>query len=826
MGLAPAWYNWYSIPDNGNWMKWLYGLLDGRWLVNIPICLTISYLAVCWCIRIWQDNNLRFFRPVIAILGLVLLYWASNVDFAKVVACFDYKGCLTILLVASLATMIVKLFKIILSGLKEKDCKPKEGKEEITVKGFSDDNTGEETIPDSLKQYACEIVARLLVTNIKEQSFALGVTGEWGVGKTTFLGELKKKIGNKAEIVDFNPWMCSSPEQVTKDFFASLQHQLSPKYSTLSRSIKEYAKYVNNVTIAHSALSLEKVLPIEQESLYERKRSLSRKFAKLPRPVVVVIDDVDRLERDEVFEVLRLIRNTADLSNIIYLVAYDKEYVTCVLEEKNIKDSSAYLEKIFPVEVHLPKVEEHLVWKTLYAEITKQSDEGEDFTKLLFNCLNSDAKELILKILDNYRRAKRFARVFMLNIGYINQHSRNELKILDVFWLELLQMYDKRTYDILSEESSRLLYRDGERLKIREGVLRPATDKDTQKFEGKPFWKNETPKILEKMFGSYIKTRQQSICYAENYDKFFTLSVSPFRLSIKEMKQLFEKGQNPVELVGKWLKEGKYLNSITYQFRQINANKLTEEQLKTYLYALLGFCMKVAPYRNNHVWEVKKMLRDERYAKGVDLKAHDIIMQWFGENLNIDEKLAYLSQLLNCLYLTRFTNPEGKEEPIHPLVISNEEIESLLIQLLKTYLSNHQEATALDVLKENGVLPYIFKKCCVTVADAMATENYCEYKQVAFNAVIDHFAAKEIKPTIKEYNDALGGMFNEEPPVFDNPQDEDMYWDFAGEAYENKMQEYFGSLYDNKGKLLEFKRKCFVEEKDAVKVATVKETND
>ena len=34
-------------------------------------------------------------------------------------------------------------------------------------------------------------------------------------------------------------------------------------------------------------------------------------------------------------------------------------------------------------------------------------------------------------------------------------------------------------------------------------------------------------------------------------------------------------------------------------------------------------------------------------------------------------------------------------------------------------------------------------------------------------------------------------MFNEETPVFDNPADEDMYWDYAGGAYDNKMQGYF-----------------------------------
>jgi hypothetical protein len=52
-----------------------------------------------------------------------------------------------------------------------------------------------------------------------------------------------------------------------------------------------------------------------------------------------------------------------------------------------------------------------------------------------------------------------------------------------------------------------------------------------------------------------------------------------------------------------------------------------------------------------------------------------------------------------------------------------------------------------------------------------------------------------------------------ETPVFDNPYDEDAYWDYAGESYDNKMQEYFGSRYDAKkdSPLTEFRNRCFVE---------------
>lgn len=203
--------------------------------------------------------------------------------------------------------------------------------------------------------------------------------------------------------------------------------------------------HINNLTLTPpNVLGIELSLSIREESLYEKKMDLSDKFLRLSRPVVVFIDDIDRLEREEVFEVLRLIRNTADLNNTIYLVAYDKEYVTTVLEEKNIKDAASYLEKIFPVEVHLPKVEDNLIWETLYGDLNCQERFNGRFTKSLFARFNNDERALILRVLNNYRRAKRFSRLYILNVDYVMVQCRDEIKLLDLFWLELLQIYDKK----------------------------------------------------------------------------------------------------------------------------------------------------------------------------------------------------------------------------------------------------------------------------------------------------------------------------------------------------------------------------------------------
>ncbi len=809
-GLAPEWYKWYSVDDNGFWMKWLYKLLDGLYSVNIPISLVLIYVALCSYKRIWKDNIIRWYRFTIVLLGLFLLLYKSDVTYANIVWNIDYRMLLSSLLIFALLIMSLNAnIKNSISGfIKYRNnilAKENKDKEEVKIKGFTCDNNTDITISNNTKKYISVLAEKLLATNINEHSFAVGVTGEWGVGKTTFLDTLKEEIKNKADIVEFNPWLCRTPQQVTHDFFNSLREQLSPIYSILSNSIKEYAKLLNNITISsNQTFAMDMIIPAKEESLYEKKKNLSDKFAQLSRPVIVFIDDIDRLEREEVFEVLRLIRNTADMSNIIYVAAYDKEYVTCVLNEKNIKDAHSYLEKIFNVEVHLPKIEDYFIWEDLKAEINKQDCTEKNISQGLFKAFNIYDRELILNVLDNYRRTKRFARLYMFSVKYLLESSSwGEIGLKDLFWIELLQTYDKRTYDVLSNDPYVLLYLDEDRYRIKNGIITRTNQEKKNVFQEKPFWMEETPKILDKIFGNSIKKTKLSACLRENYEKYFTLNISKYKLSFKEMNTLFDEGAVPCDIVSKWINDGKYPSSIMYQMKQIELNKLEGDKLCAYLHGLLSFASKIAIYANSPIFEVKKLLRKNMYANHSQL--HDIVLQWIDNETRNAQVVLQLSKLLNVLYVSKDYDENNNLVNYHELVISNEEIEERLKMLMDKFLENHLEFTALDILNEKTSLSYIFKNCCVEVTMSMEGSSY---KQVAFDSIIAHFEKKESKPALNDFEVALSRWVYEETPIFENPEEEYDYWGYMEYKYEQKMEEFFGSPCDEK--LKEFKTKCLI----------------
>lgn len=75
----------------------------------------------------------------------------------------------------------------------------------------------------------------------------------------------------------------------------------------------------------------------------------------------VFIDDLDQLSTNEIFEVFRLIRNTASFPNLIYFVAFDRSYTVKMLSEK-YQDAEKYIDKIFQLEIPLPYPDASMIY--------------------------------------------------------------------------------------------------------------------------------------------------------------------------------------------------------------------------------------------------------------------------------------------------------------------------------------------------------------------------------------------------------------------------------------------------------------------------------
>src|SRR5690606_30653251 len=133
------------------------------------------------------------------------------------------------------------------------------------------------------------------------------------------------------------------------------------------------SSFVGNIINNLRDLSL-----IFARDLDDEKRKINDMMNNLSRKVIMIIDDLDRLHNDEVIEVLRLISNTANFSNIVYIVAYDKEYVEHSIKKLNERTYKNYLDKIFQIESPLPKSESYFIADALLNSL-KNSIKAEEF---------------------------------------------------------------------------------------------------------------------------------------------------------------------------------------------------------------------------------------------------------------------------------------------------------------------------------------------------------------------------------------------------------------------------------------------------------------
>lgn len=771
-GVAPEWYSWYSDEGNGLWMKAIFSILDGNWLFNLPVCLVIGYLFLDWCVKIYHDNDFRFYRLGLLIFSCAIfaVSW-DQVQYAQLLECWPQLSYRTYMLFCLTVVLVMILWKSF------PNFKNLTIVAENSVKGFTiDDIEGEDE--KYLEPYAKHLLDRLMQTDVGKQSFAVGVTGSWGVGKTTFLKIIEREIADRAEVVRFNPWMCRTPMQVTQDFFALLSKALTKKYSTLANPIKKYAKHINNITVsANSIITLEANTQVADESLDDRKNELSAKLSNISKPVIVIIDDLDRMEADEIFEVLRLIRNTADLKNVIYIVAYDKEYVTSILENKNIFEPERYLEKIFLIETHLPKVEEYLIWDMLINDMKKQNTGLERFVDALAYRIRKDYSTII-KVLGNFRRAKRFARLFMLNYSYLYGRYKEDIKVLDYFWLELLHAYDKESYDKLAlNPDVFLVSKDGLRFSLKKNLDASGAKEYSQD-------------ILKIIFDQ-SKPISASVCYVANYSKYFSLSVPPHRLSENDMRLFIESTEDvKCYIDANW--QNKNLTSMCKRFEI--QTKFIDSYRESKLLRFVEGMLVLTVYKGASL-NLKTLLSENNFS---DNNVKGFVVGWFEKIIDNCDQYVRLSQILSSLYATTYIGDEDPNEAYaSPSIINNNDVSDLLKRLIGVYLNNHSEVNALDVLAENSELFEVFGNCCVCIQDET-------YVQIVFDEIINHFAGKEDKPSQQEYVDAYNQLFVD---LDYDRKDSDDYYDLMETIRESKLTRHFGDNLSTD--LRRFKDMCF-----------------
>lgn len=131
-------------------------------------------------------------------------------------------------------------------------------------------------------------------------------------------------------------------------------------------------------TAAKDVLELARDHLSRQKSLHEQRRELMAALAEVNAPIVVLIDELDRIEDEEIRILAQLVRSVADFPGISYVLAYDVERVIRALAgpDANIERGRAYLEKIVQLQIPLPVLLDNEIHELIEADLDSLSLEG------------------------------------------------------------------------------------------------------------------------------------------------------------------------------------------------------------------------------------------------------------------------------------------------------------------------------------------------------------------------------------------------------------------------------------------------------------------
>lgn len=326
-------------------------------------------------------------------------------------------------------------------------------------------------------------------------SLVAALYGDWGSGKTSVkelmiyhLRTLAREANeHEPTIVDFNPWMFSSAEQITKQFFEALaakmpvepgfQHEqaasrlkLFGKVLSLGSSIARVATRLASATssdplavtifgetvaeaadmgakVAEAGASVENEQVASVGDLQHLKDEISTLLEKLQRPVIVVIDDIDRLAAAEIRLVMQLVKANANFPKVVYFLLFERSIVVRALDSLAAESGDRYLEKIVQVRLDMPRPDPEALQEALFEEIQSLvSSDQRIARRFSLERLKEVYETGLAPYLHNLRRVFGLVNSLAFHVGVFLRESSFDVDLNDLIALEVLRLFEPEVY--------------------------------------------------------------------------------------------------------------------------------------------------------------------------------------------------------------------------------------------------------------------------------------------------------------------------------------------------------------------------------------------
>lgn len=307
-----------------------------------------------------------------------------------------------------------------------------------------------------------EALAKSLCLKKDSYGLVVGIEGSWGSGKTSVINFIKTELEKndaKPVIIEFNPWMISGSEALVEIMLTQLATAIgdvkhrSKKGLQTAEKIVQYAellkflKYVPTLSWAGNiaedataaagtvAKELKEFLP--ELDLTKAKLEVEKKLSSLDKPIIVIIDDLDRLTYSEIRHLFQAIKSVADFPRVTYLLAYDLNQITTALDQEfgNGRGQS-YIEKIVQISYPLP------VLMPLQMLAYSSSKINDLFSRLDLNLRQYESKyfEQMLSLAVGLQKSPRDLVRLINRLVLVIPNTVSEINVCDIVVMEAISL--------------------------------------------------------------------------------------------------------------------------------------------------------------------------------------------------------------------------------------------------------------------------------------------------------------------------------------------------------------------------------------------------
>jgi predicted KAP-like P-loop ATPase len=535
---------------------------------------------------------------------------------------------------------------------------------------------------DKLRRAPLAVKVAELVNSFEgKESFVVGIEGVWGSGKTSFVNLVVDNLSpEKTVVIPFNPWNFSGQNELIEDFFTTLVSQIS-EFKSDKNKAKQIKGMVSKLTrksefafspeiSAFAGLVKFKANDLfkwsaDEKTLQQERKDADILFRGLDKKIVVVIDDIDRLDKFETRLIMKLVKMTANFPRTVFLLAYDRKRVAQRLAEDGW-DGEEFLKKIIQVSFTLPEPDRqglnNILFSDLDASITpiygEVKLEGEDEKR--WNSIGYAGFPLLFKTI---RDIKRFISSLRLNWSIM---GKEEINMVDFIAIEAIRVFAPDFYSGITSNKSLFTSTDSAMSAYRSKNEASKAERYAELLkrvpeEIRPIIEKITTELFPQMGTGYGHDWQQKwrtdrrICAEERFDFYFQLGIPEGRVSETETDNAIKTLTSKEEFTATILKEQEDKKLRAFLSKLLDyVDKLTKDQVKVLALTL---------------WDLEKKIDDGRSAgfdfNDVETQTLRLVYHAIKKVVPKAERGAFISELIKenttLYYPTHFVAVLGQE---------------------------------------------------------------------------------------------------------------------------------------------------------------------